>query len=210
MISYVLEHNPDDRVLARAAQILRSGGMICFPTETNWVVAVDPFQKAGVDRLYQLRHVENTKHFTVLCPNFQKAMEIAHISDGAFRLMKKVIPGPYTFILEAQKKVTKHLKASKVDHQVGIRFPPKPLCQSILETYGEVLLSSHLNHDMIPDADETIPLYSAQIEEAFPDLDLILDPGEHEFLGHTTIIDFTSGEPTLVRQGLGNSELFLP
>lgn len=209
MIDYVVEHNPDNRVLKKAVRIISAGGLVCLPTETNWVVVANPYVKQSVDKLYQLRHVENTKHFAVLCASFQKAMEIAFIDDGSFRLMKKVVPGPYTFILEAQKKITKLLKASKYDHQVGIRFPPKHLCQSLLEEFGDVLIGTHLTHDMIEDADPTIPLYSAQIEDAFPHLiDLIIDPGEYEFVGPTTIIDFTSGSPEIIRRGAGNAEIF--
>lgn len=210
MIEYVVEHNPDDRILAKASRILKSGGLLCFPTETNWVVVCDPFNKAAVEKLYQLRHIENTKHLTVLCATFQKAMEIAFIDDSAFALMKKVIPGPYTFIFEAQKKIQKNLKASKVDHQVGIRFPPKNLCHSIISAFENVLLSSHLSHDMIEDADPDVPLYGALIEESFGHLiDLIIDPGETEFVGSTTIVDFTEGTPVVRRIGAGNPDLFL-
>jgi tRNA threonylcarbamoyl adenosine modification protein (Sua5/YciO/YrdC/YwlC family) len=173
------------------------------------VVVADPFQKEGVDKLYRLRHVENTKHFTVLCATFQKAMEIAYISDAAFALVRKVIPGPYTFIFEAQKKITRYLKASKYDHQVGLRFPPQELCRSIIEAYGGVLLSTHLTPDMIEDADPDVPLYSAQIEDAFGHLiDQIIDSGEYEFIGPTTIVDFTSGAPEVHRVGAGDPRLF--
>lgn len=210
MISYVVEHNPDDRVLNNASQILRNGGLVAFPTETNWVVVADPFEKKGVDRLYQLRHVDNTKHFTVLCSDFRSAMEIAYIEDSAFVLMKKVVPGPYTFILPAQKTITKYLKASKTDHEVGVRFPPKPLVKRLIETHGSVLIASHISHDMIEDADEDIPLYSALIEDNLGHLiDLIIDPGEYEFLGPTTIVDFTQGYPEVVRVGSGKPDLFL-
>jgi tRNA threonylcarbamoyl adenosine modification protein (Sua5/YciO/YrdC/YwlC family) len=209
MIEYVVEHNPDDRILARASQILQNGGLLCFPTETNWVVVCDPFQKQSVDRLYRLRHIENTKHLTVLCSNFQRAMEIAFIDDGAFRLIKKVTPGPYTFIFEAQKKITKFLKASKIDHQVGLHFPPVNLCNSILEACGGLLLSSHVSHDMIPDADPDLPLYSALIEDALGhQIELIIDPGEYEFIGPTSMIDFTSGIPEVLREGSGDISLF--
>lgn len=209
MIEYVVELNIDDRTLVRASQILRNGGLLCFPTETNWLVVCDPFKKESVDKLYRLRHIDNTKHLTVLCSTFQKAMEIAFIDDGAFRLMKKVVPGSFTFIFEAQKKITKFLKASKVDHQVGIRFPPSPLVRSILDSYGDILLSTHLSHDMLDDADPDIPLYSAQIEDHFGNMiDMIIDPGEVEFLGPTTIVDFTSGLPEVVREGVGNPSLF--
>jgi tRNA threonylcarbamoyl adenosine modification protein (Sua5/YciO/YrdC/YwlC family) len=213
MIEYVVEHNPDDRVLTKASQILRNGGLLCFPTETNWVVVCDPFQKQSVDKLYRLRHVENTKHFTVLCADFRKAMEIAFIDDGAFSLLKRVIPGPYTFIFTAQKKITKLLKASKVDHQVGIRFPPSKLCQKILEVYGDVVLSTHLTPDMLeldPEIEDGLnSIYSALIEDHFGQMiDLIIDPGEYEFLGHTTIVDFTTGGPEVIREGIGNPSLF--
>lgn len=183
---------------------------MALPTETNWVVVADPAEKKGIEKLYQLRHVDNTKHFTVLCSGFRRAMEIALIDDNAFSLMKKVIPGPYTFILPAQKKITKYLKASKTDHEVGVRFPPKKLCQTLIDLYDGVLISSHINHEMIEMEDDGIPLYSALIEDNLGHLiDLIIDPGEYEFLGPTTIVDFTQGVPEVIRVGSGDPELFL-
>jgi tRNA threonylcarbamoyl adenosine modification protein (Sua5/YciO/YrdC/YwlC family) len=208
VIEYVIEHNPDDRVLKRASEILHSGGLVCFPTESNWVVVADPYNKKGVDKLYSLRHVENTKHFTLLCSSFQKAMEISFIPDGAFSLMKRVVPGSYTFILEAQKKITKLLKASKYDHQVGVRFPPRKLCRAILNAHGDIVISSHISCEML-DLSEGSFIYSALIEDQFGGLiDLIIDPGEVEFVGHTSIIDFTSGEPEVIRVGAGETALF--
>jgi tRNA threonylcarbamoyl adenosine modification protein (Sua5/YciO/YrdC/YwlC family) len=209
MIDYVVEHNPDHRVLRRASEILRSGGLVCFPTESNWVAVADPFNSTGVGKLYSLRHVDNTKHFTVMCPSFQKAMEIAFISDSAFSLMKRVTPGSYTFILNAQKKITKHLKASKHDHQVGIRFPPRKLCRFLLDAHGDILLSSHISADML-DLEEGSLIYSALIEEHFGGkIDLIIDPGEVEFSGQTTIVDFTEEAPEVLRIGCGDPSLFL-
>jgi len=209
MIEYVVEHNPDDRILLKASQILRNGGLICFPTETNWVIVADPFNKEGVDRLYRLRHVENTKHFTVLCESFQKAQEVSFIDDSAFRLLKKMTPGSYTFIFEAQKKITKYLKASKIDKEVGIRFPPVKLCRRFLEVHGDVVISTHLTHEMLDLEEDGIALYGALIDDFFGDkIDLILDPGEYEFIGNsTTIIDFTTGAPEIVREGAGSTDL---
>jgi tRNA threonylcarbamoyl adenosine modification protein (Sua5/YciO/YrdC/YwlC family) len=206
MIEYVVENNPDDRILLKASKILRDGGLVCFPTETNWVVVADPFNKAGVDKLYRLRHVDNTKHFTVLCESFQKAQEVSFIDDGAFRILKKIIPGPYTFILEAQKKITKHLKASKTDKEVGLRFPPSTFCKRFLAVHGDVLISSHLTPDMMEIEDEETILYGALIEDYFGNkVDLILDPGTYEFIGQsTTIIDFTNGAPEIIRLGAGS------
>jgi len=208
MIEYVTEHNPDDRVLKRASDILRSGGLVCFPTESNWVVIADPYNKVGVEKLYTLRHVENTKHFTVMCSSFQKAMEIALIPDSAFALMKRVVPGSYTFILKAQKKITKFLKASKYDNQVGFRFPPRKLCRSLLDAHQDVVLSSHITPEML-EQEEGSFIYSALIEDYLGNLiDLIIDPGEIEFIGPTTIIDFTDDRPEVIRVGAADPTLF--
>jgi tRNA threonylcarbamoyl adenosine modification protein (Sua5/YciO/YrdC/YwlC family) len=205
MIDYVVAHNPDDRVLLKASQILRNGGLICFPTETNWVVVADPYSKEGVEKLYRLRHVENTKHFTVLCDSFKKAQEVSLIDDNAFRILKKITPGPYTFIFEAQKKITKHLKASKSDKEVGIRFPPSKLVQKFLQSHDNVVLSSHLSADMMAMEDEHTLIYGALIEDYFGEkIEMIIDPGEYDFIGtSTTIIDFTSGAPEIIREGAG-------
>jgi len=210
MIEYVVEQNPDDRILARASQILKSGGLLCFPCETNWIAVCDAFQKTGVEKLYRLRHIDDSKHLTILCDSFQKASEVAHINDSAFRLMKRVIPGPYTFIFEASKNITKVLKASRLDKQVGIRFPPSKLCKKLIETHGEVLLSSHVTHDMFEGGEEeSFALYGALIEDAFGNMiDLIIDPGEYDFVSSTSIIDFTSGEPEVVREGAGDISIF--
>ena len=209
MIEYVVEHNPDDRILKKASQILRNGGLICFPTETNWVVVADPFNKEGVDKLYRLRHVDNTKHFTVLCESFQMAQEICFIDDSAFRLLKKIIPGHYTFIFEAKKKITKFLKASKADKEVGIRFPPVNLCRHFLAVHGEVVISTHLTYEMLGLEEDEIPLYGALIDDSCGNkIDLTLDPGEYEFIGDsTTIVDFTSGVPEIIREGAGATQL---
>lgn len=210
VIEYILESNPDDRILFRASEILRKGGVVAFPTETNWVIAGSPYIQQSVDKIYRLRHIENTKHLTIMVPDFKAAMEIAAIDDHAFALLKKVVPGSYTFIFEAHKKITKYLKASKIDHQVGIRFPPKKLCQALLKAHGDVLLTSHINHQMLEEEDESIPLYSAQLEDYFGGkIDMILDPGEFEFLGSTTVVDFISGEPEVIREGLGSPKFFI-
>lgn len=209
MIEYVVEHNPDDRVLKKASIIIDSGGLLCFPTETNWVVVCNPFIKSAVEKLYFLRHIKNTKHLTILCSSFSQANEIAFIDDSAFALMRKVVPGPYTFIFEAQKKMTKFLKASKIDHQVGIRFPPKTLCRKIISACGGLLLSTHLSTDMIEGLESDYPIYSALIEDHFSNtIDLIIDSGDLEFIGQTTIVDFTSGRPEVQRIGAGNPALF--
>ncbi len=180
-----------------------------MPMDTNWVVLADPYNKQGVDRLYQFRHVDNTKHFTVFCSNFADASEIAVISDTTFRLLRRVVPGSYTFIFKAQKKIIKYLKASKADHEVGIRFPPSKLLQKLLDAHGGVVIGTHVTAEMLQDHEPELPIWSGLIEDQFGyQIDLILDSGENEFTGPTTIISFSEGSPELIRSGEGRTDLF--
>jgi tRNA threonylcarbamoyl adenosine modification protein (Sua5/YciO/YrdC/YwlC family) len=209
MIEYLIERNPDDRILNRASQLVRNGGLVTLPTETNWVICASPFSEEGLDKLYQLRKVDRHKHFTLLCNSFKKAMEIAVIDDAAYALMKKIVPGPYTFIFEPQKKISKFLKASKMDHEVGVRFSPSVLLQKWLLNFDDVLICTHLNHEMLGEEDDSIPIYGALIEETFAGvIDLVMDPGEYHFLGPSTVVDWTSGVPEVIREGAGSTQLF--
>lgn len=205
MIAYIIPENPDDRLLAKASQILNSGGLLCLPLDTNWIVIADPFIKVGVEKLYRFRHVDNTKHFTIFCANFAQAAEIAHINDQAFRLLRRVVPGPYTFIFKAQKKIIRHLKASKMDHEVGLRFPSSSLLQTLLERHGGVAIGTHVTADMFPDHDPEIPIWSGLIDDNFAgQFEMILDAGETNFIGPTTIISLSEDVPALVREGTGS------
>jgi tRNA threonylcarbamoyl adenosine modification protein (Sua5/YciO/YrdC/YwlC family) len=204
VIEYVVSENPDDRILNKASQLLKTGGLICLPLDTNWVVIADPFNKAGVEKLYRFRHVDNTKHFTVFCADFKSASEIAYIDDNIFRLIKRVVPGPYTFIFRAQKKIIRHLKASKTDHEVGVRFPPSELLKALLEHHEGVVIGTHVTADMFTDHLEDAPVWSGLIEDTFGhQIELILDAGEIEFSGPTTIISFSSGVAEVIREGSG-------
>ena len=113
MIEYVIPENPDDRILRKASSLLSQGGLIAFPTDTNWIAVCDPFVKKGVEKLYSLKNEGKLKHYSILCDSLSRASEVAVIHNSAFRLLKKKVPGHYTFIFEAKKKITKafnHLK----------------------------------------------------------------------------------------------------
>ncbi len=209
MIEYVVGHNPDDRTIFKACEILKSGGIIALPIDTNWVSLADPFNQNALKKIYNLRQLDEHKHLSLLCPNFQKASELAIIDDGAYALIKKVIPGPYTFIFNASKKVQKSLKASKSDHEVGIRFPQSVLLEKILKKYDTPLISTHITIDMFKDAGEIETVYPALIEDEFSTLiDFIIDPGEYEFSGPSSIINFCNGFPEIIRNGAGDTKIF--
>lgn len=206
MIEYVIAHNPNDKVLEKAFQLLSRGELICFPTDTSWVVACDPFQKKAVEKLYEFKGESSDKHFSLLCPNFSIATTVAEIDTQIFRNVKKHVPGHYTFIFNASKKIIKNLKASKRDHEVGLRFPPTPFMQAFLERYNNVLLSTNLTHEILDVSDKSIEIYSYLIQDAISHkVSLIIDPQDNEFVGASTIISFTSGEPELIREGAGEA-----
>lgn len=202
MIDYVLSHSPDSRVLQKASDFLKDSKLIALPSDTNWVVLCDVHSKEGVQNLYRFKKEDRLKHFSIFCHSLSMASEYAIIEDQTFRWLKKMVPGHYTFILEATKITTKLLKASKNDQQIGIRFPPVTLIQKLIEIHDGPLASTHLPLEQDHEGD----LYSYQIEEMFANsLAQIIDPGEIEFKGESTIIDFTSGAPELIRQGSGVS-----
>lgn len=209
MIEYVIEQNPDDRVLKRASEILSIGGVVCFPTDTNWIIACDPNSKSGVEKLYRLKKEDKKKHFSLLCDSFSMASDLAMIDNQAFKLIKKVSPGHYTFIFEAKRNIAKTIKATKTDKQIGVRFVPTTLANRLVEAHGSALLSTNILKSMIGVSEEDT-VYSYMIEEALSEIDLIIDPGEFEFVGPSTIIDFSQGTgPMVVREGMGSIDNFI-
>lgn len=204
MIEYILDSNPDDRILKRAKDFLKEGKLVVVPTDTNWVFLGDPFQKAAVEKLYRLKREDKSHHFSLMVDSISSASELAQISDAAFRLIRNKIPGHYTFIFEATKKMTKVLKASKSDHQVGIRFVPVNFIKILLEIYEGPLISTNIHHGLMGREYSPEELYSYEIEETLSnEVAMIIDPGDPVFVGPSTIYDLRDEEFELVREGKG-------
>jgi len=198
MIEYIIPQNPDDRILKKACELLNNGKIIVAPTDTSWVMLSNPFHKGGVEKLYKIKCEDKSHHFSVLCLDFSMASELAMIPDFAFKKIRGKIPGHYTFIFEATKKMTKALKASKTDRQIGVRFVPSLLIERLLEAYEGPLLSTNIDSK-----DEEV--YSFQLEEELRGkVEMIIDPGEYEFSGYSTIYDFSNGSMELIRAGAGD------
>lgn len=207
MIEYIIAHSPDDRVLSKASDILKKGGLICFPTDTSWVLAACSTNKNAIDKLYKIKKEDKQKHFSILCDEISTASEVAIIENHAFKRLKKVIPGHYTFIFEASKKMAKLVQASKTDKEVGIRFVPSIFIDKLIKAHGEVLVSTNIPIKFFNNEEgATEQIYSYQVEEACSNLvEMIIDPGEFEFCGSSTIIDFSQGDvPVLIREGSGD------
>ena len=203
MIEYIIPENPDDRIIDKACSLIREGGIIVAPSDTSWLMLTDPFNKKSVERLYKIKDVDLKHHFSLICSDISQASDVAIIENSHFRLLKQMIPGPYTFIFNATKKTSKTLKATKVDKEIGVRFPKNKLLNKLLDHYNSPLLSTNLNEALIDNNDSEI--YGYMLEEQISHLvELILDPGETEFLGPSSIISLTDSAPEIIREGAGD------
>ncbi|OUR93735.1 hypothetical protein A9Q84_19935 [Halobacteriovorax marinus] len=204
MIEYVVPESPDDRILKKASEILKNGGLVCYPTDTNWLIVCDPFIKKGLTKLYRLKNEGPLKHYSLICDTISRAQEVAHIHDSAFKMIRKKVPGHYTFIFEARKKITRAVQANKSDKEVGVRFCPDLISQNLVNLHGDVLLSTHITNELVG-LNEGEEIYSYQIEETLRGpLDMIIDPGEYNFVGASTMVNLSvEGEVEVLRDGSG-------
>lgn len=205
MIEYIIAHSPDDRILEKACRILKSGGIVCLPTDTNWILIADPYHKDSLEKLYKVKKENGNKHFSLFCPDISIASEVAQIDNNAFKILKKNTPGHYTFIFEAKKKISKSIKASKVDKEIGIRFVPSILVEKLLEKYQDIVISTNIPTSSL-NINEEDEIYSYMIEDSELKgiIEMIIDPGEIEFAGPSTIISFLNDTPELIREGAGD------
>ena len=221
MINYVIPNNPDGRILERASKSLKDGNLISFPTDTNWVIAASPYSKKGVDSLYKIKEAKIDKHFSLLCCSISQASNFANIHDPVYRKIKRCLPGPYTLIFEPTGELPRYIKSYKKTRQIGIRIPDSILCQNLLNYLSFPLLETSIGPGMLKNSIELEyeeisfkhhEVYSYQIEESIGHLlDSIIDPGELEFVGESSIIDFSKDPlyPTIIREGAGAIDNFL-
>ncbi len=210
MIEYIIAHSPDDRVLDKACSILKKGGIVCLPTDTNWILIASPYHKDGIEKLYKIKKENGTKHFSLFCSDISMASNVALIDNQAFRLLKKAIPGNYTFIFEATKQISKIIKATKTDKEIGIRFVPSLLVTKILEKLEDTVISTNIPLSSLGTNPED-EVFSYMIEDCdiAHMIDMIIDPGELDFAGPSTIVSFLNDIPEVIREGAGDPTVFL-
>lgn len=200
--------NPQSRTIDQVVAELRNGAVMLYPTDTVYAIGCDLNSKSGVQRVRQLKQLANDKPLTFLCPSLSDIAQYAIVTDQAYRMMRSLVPGPYTFLLPATKLVPKLVMSPK-RKTTGIRVPDHPVCQALLKALGNPIISTSAH---VPVEDETIPLKVRDPENlSLPELfdsmdrmvDLIVDTGQEPSQAVSTILDFTSDEPAIVRKGLG-------
>ena len=195
--------NPQARSISQAVEIVRSGGLIAYPTDSCYALGAQLGNKEALDRIRSIRHLDAKHHFTLVCKDFAQLGQFVQIDNDVFRSIKAVTPGSYTFILPATKEVPRRLLHPK-KKTVGVRIPDHRVVQALLAELGEPLLSSTL---LLPDEEE--PLTQGwEIKERLEHVvDAVIDSGDCG-AEPTTVIDYSSGVADIVRRGMGDPSRF--
>lgn len=196
-------HDPQPRAIAQTVALLREGAVVAYPTDSMYALGTRVENPDGLERIRRIRHLDDKHHFTLVCADFAQLGQLVHLDNSAFRAIKAATPGPYTFILQATPEVPRRLAHPK-KRSVGVRIPDHPVAQAILHELGEPLLSSSL---VVPGAEWPMTEGWQIKEELDAVLDAVVDAGDCG-TEPTTVVDWTSGAPEVVRAGAGDPDRF--
>lgn len=196
--------NPQPRLIKQAVEIVKSGGVIVYPTDSSYALGCLIGDKTAVERIRRLRRLDEKHNFTLVCRDLSEIGVFAKVDTTAFRLIKAHTPGPYTFILSATREVPRMLMHPK-RRTIGLRVPDHPIALALLEQLGAPLMSTSLilPGEELPLSD---PYEMRQILEH--QVDLIIDGG-HGGMAASTVINLSDGEPEVLRVGCGDPQPFL-
>ena len=193
--------NPELRFINKAINILKEGGVIIYPTDTVYGIGCDIFNKEALDRVKQIKSNPDIKFLSFICPNLKDIAKYARVSDYAYKTMKRLLPGPYTFILPAAKNVPKKLWSKR--KTVGIRIPNHRVALKIVQGLGNPIVSTSTTTrkgELLVDPLEIRSVFDFQV-------DLML--ASDKISGNpSSVIDLSGEEPVIVREGAGDISIF--
>jgi tRNA threonylcarbamoyl adenosine modification protein (Sua5/YciO/YrdC/YwlC family) len=195
--------NPQPRLIKQAAEIIKAGGLVVYPTDSSYALGCQIGDKSAIERIRRLRQLDDKHNFTLMCCDLSQLGLFAKVDTGAFRALKAHTPGPYTFILNATREVPRLVLHPK-RRTIGLRVPSHPIAQALLEQLGEPLMSVSLimPGDEMPLSD---PYEMREILEH--QVDLIIDAGMGG-ISASTVINLADGEPQIIRVGCGDPTPF--
>lgn len=208
-MNYRIKLHPDTphrKKVFEIADELMAGSVSLLPTDSQYALACDYKNKKGIDRIRQIRQLDKKDHLTVMCQSLEHVSTFAKLSDNNFKLIKRLIPGPYTFILPATREVPRLLTHPK-KRTVGIRVPDYPICLEVINELGHPLLAitakiPGVEHAHPEDGDRE--MFLSRFDKV---VDLVIDNQEPLSAEETTIVDLTDEVPLLLREGLGMERL---
>jgi len=203
MAQYFTIHpeNPQQRLIVQAADIIRRGGVVAYPTDSSYALACHLGDKQAIDRIRQIRRIDDKHNFTLVCRDLTDISNYAQVNNDTYRLLKNLTPGAFTFVLKATKEVPRKLQHPK-RKTVGIRVPDNLVAQKILEELGEPMLTSTL---ILPDDSEAIADPYDINEILGKQLDLVVDAGVIPYQP-TTMVVWDNDFPEVVREGKGEAD----
>src|SRR5258706_2379438 len=200
MLLSVNPDHPEPRKIRRAVDALEAGEVIGYPTDTVYGLGCDLFSKRAIERLYQIKRMSQSQKLSFICPDISNVARYAIVEDGTFRVLKRYLPGPYTFILEATSEVPKIIQGKR--RTVGVRIPDHAVIQDLVHAFCRPVIStSAAPHGEDPYIDPH------EIDDRFKGLSLVLDGGVGGSVP-TTIIDLTTAYPEIIRAGAGSVDEF--
>ena len=198
MLLSVNPEHPEPRKIKQAVSVLLRGGVIAYPTGTVIGFGCDLFNKKAIEKVYEIKRAPKTKPFSFLCADLSQISRYAIVPDSAYRLMRRLVPGPYTFILDATKEVPRLCMDRR--KTVGLRVPEHPVAQALLEELGGPIISTSAKRD----EDEWIINDPSEIDKKFRQLDLVLDAGMGGISPSTVLSIQADGTIEVVREGAGS------
>ncbi|MGW7524228.1 L-threonylcarbamoyladenylate synthase [Streptomyces sp. NPDC054783] len=195
--------NPQPRSIAQIADAVRSEALIAYPTDSCYALGCRLGSRDGMDRIRSIRHLDERHHFTLMCRDFAQLGQFVRVDNDVFRAVKASTPGSYTFILPATREVPRKLLHPK-KKTVGVRIPDHVVTQALLAELGEPLLSSTL---LLPDEEEPLTQGWEIKDRLDHAVDAVVDSGDCG-TEPTTVVDFSGGEPEIVRRGAGDTSRF--
>lgn len=201
MLVQINPENPQPRLIEKAVEILERGGVIAYPTDTYYGIGCDIMNKKAIQKIYQLKQRDKKEPFSFICSDLKNISDYAKVSNYAYKTMRRLLPGPYTFILEGSKLVPKIMLTKR--KTAGIRVPDHPICLALVETLGNPVISTSA---ATPDGE--IFYDPSFIDDYFgPRIDMVIDGGPVS--GEpSSVIAFFDDYVEVIRKGLGDVSIF--
>ncbi|MBI9076508.1 MAG: threonylcarbamoyl-AMP synthase [Desulfatibacillum sp.] len=193
--------NPEFRKIAQVVEVLKKGGIIAYPTDTVYGIGCDIMNKKAIQKVYRLKQMDPTQPLSFICSDLQNISDYAKVSNYAYKTMKRLLPGPYTFILEASKMVPKIMLTKR--KTAGIRVPEHNICMEIVKELGNPIISTSaadLDGNEFADPSFILDYYKNQI-------DLVIDGGPVSGQP-SSVVSLMDDEPEILRIGAGDVSLF--
>jgi len=201
MLIKINSKNPQERLIIRIVDILKKGGIIAYPTDTYYGIGCDIMNKKAIEKIYQLKQRNRIKPFSFICSGLKNISHYAKVSNYAYKTMKRLLPGPYTFVLEGSKLVPKIMLTKR--KTAGIRVPDHPICLELVETLGNPIITTSAT---MPDGTNFFD--PSFIHDFFhPRIDVVIDGGPVP--GHpSSVISLINDMPEVIRKGRGDITVF--